>query len=325
LLAPSMTPSGVFVADSATWYTTGGGSGLSLAAGASQAFYMNSTVPTYVPLGTSVVYKDSVAYAAPMSNWLADYSPWDNVNYFTTTVVASYDPNFKEVSPKGTGAQGYITVNDSVLEYMVHFQNTGTYMAQNIVVIDTLDANLDWKTLTPVYQSAPCQVDLSTAGVVKFVFNNIDLPYFDVYHELSSCGMLTYTIKQRPGLSIGTQIKNKASIYFDYNAPIVTNTTLNTLWYPTEVAKVAETEGFFSLYPNPAANAYSIKTNTDADGKAVLSVADLTGRTVATTTMQVSRGTQVFNQSTNGLAAGVYFVTLSLNGATQTQKLVVIK
>ncbi len=325
LLAPSMTPSGVLVADSATWYSTNGGSGLSLAAGASQAFYMNSMVPTYVPLGTAVVYKDSVSYAAPMSNWLADYSPWDNVNYFTTTVVSSFDPNFKEVSPKGTGAQGYITSNDSVLEYMVHFQNTGTFMAQNIVVIDTLDANLDWKTLTPVYSSAQCQVDLSTTGVVKFVFSNIDLPYLDVYHPQSSCGMLTYTIKQRHGLSIGTQFKNKASIYFDYNAPIVTNTTLNTLWYPTEVAKVAEAEGFFSLYPNPAGSAFSINTNSEADGKAVLSVADLTGRTVSASTLQVSRGNQVFNQSTAGLAAGVYFVTLNLNGAAQTQKLVVIK
>jgi hypothetical protein len=65
-------------------------------------------------------------------------TPWNNINYFTTITVSSYDPNFKEVSPEGTGPTGLITRNDSVLEYMVHFQNTGTAPAQNIVVVDTL-------------------------------------------------------------------------------------------------------------------------------------------------------------------------------------------
>ena len=260
-----------------------------------------------------------------MSNWLLDYSPWDNVNYFTTTVVSSYDPNFKEVAPKGTGPDGDITVNDSVLEYMVHFQNTGTYMAQNIMIIDTLDPNLDWATLTPVYQSAPCQIDLSTTGVVKFMFNNIDLPYLNAYTTISSSGMLTYTIKQRHGLAMGTQFKNKASIYFDYNAPIVTNTTLNTLEPPTSVANVATPGEFFTLYPNPASNNYSLKINSKSAGKAMIVVSDLTGRAVISKSVLVTSGVQTFTESTNGLSAGVYFVSITLDGALQTQKLVVLR
>ena len=325
LLAPTISPAGNFVMDSSTWYTTTGGTALSMAAGTSQAYYMSYAVPTYVPLSTSVLFKDSVAYQAPMSNWLLDYSPWDNVNYFTTTVVSSYDPNFKVVAPKGTGPDGDITVNDSVLEYMVHFQNTGTYMAQNIMIIDTLDPNLDWATLTPVYQSAPCQIDLSTTGVVKFMFNNIDLPYLNAYTTISSSGMLTYTIKQRHGLAMGTQFKNKASIYFDYNAPIVTNTTLNTLEPPTSVANVATPGEFFTLYPNPASNNYSLKINSKSAGKAMIVVSDLTGRAVISKSVLVTSGVQTFTESTNGLSAGVYFVSITLDGALQTQKLVVLR
>jgi uncharacterized repeat protein (TIGR01451 family) len=147
LFAPSFVPTGIFSGTS-YWYNSG--TFPSLNPGFAQALYMNYTVPTSIPLGTDVVTKDTVAYTAPMAtNWLADYSPWNNVNYNHTFTVSSYDPNFKEVNPKGSGPTGLITSSDSILEYMVHFQNTGTWVAENVVVIDTLDNNLDWTSLKP--------------------------------------------------------------------------------------------------------------------------------------------------------------------------------
>jgi hypothetical protein len=47
-------------------------------------------------------------------------------------------------------------------------------------------------------------------------------------NEPASHGWLMYRIKLKDNLALGTQITNTASIYFDYNAPVVTNTTLNT-------------------------------------------------------------------------------------------------
>jgi uncharacterized repeat protein (TIGR01451 family) len=287
---------------------------------------MSYGVPTNIPLGTSVLFKDTMAYTSPITNWLTDYSPWNNVNYFSTVVVASYDPNFKEVSPKGYGAAGTITYKDSTLEYMVHFQNTGSWYAQNIVVIDTLDPHLDWSTLRPVYQSHHCQVTVSEGGVATFTFNNINLDP-QVFNDLKSNGMFTYTIKTRHGLAIGTQIKNRAAIYFDYNKPIYTNQTLNTIGWPQSVPAVTapEANDAFTLYPNPANNSFNAVISIEAEGSYGLKVCDIAGKTMIYKTVALQTGQQSINVDASGLASGIYFVTISGGQKAQTQKLVILK
>ena len=88
-----------------------------------------------------------------MSNCLSDYSPWNNFNHIKTVVVGSFDPNFKEVIPQGTGPLGYITSNDKVFDYVIHFQNTGTAPAQKVVVKDKLDTDFNLESLRPGYST----------------------------------------------------------------------------------------------------------------------------------------------------------------------------
>lgn len=328
LLTPAFTPSGIFTG-SPYWYNTLGGYP-TVAPGTASAYYITYNVPTNIPINTSVLFKDSVSSAAPMASWLADYSPWNNVNYFTTPVVASYDPNFKEVNPKGTGPTGLITYNDSTLEYMVHFQNTGTAPAQNVLVVDTLDANLNWASLRPSFESAPCKVTLEQLGsskVVKFLFSNINLPAQSV-DDLRSNGMFSYTIKTNSGLPVGTQFRNRASIYFDYNEPVLTNTTLNTLGAtpPVAVANTAvEAVNSFNVYPNPAAKTFYAAINAATAGTADIRVADVTGKVMIAKTINVQKGAQNIATDASQLAPGIYFVSFINNGKTQTQKLVIIK
>jgi uncharacterized repeat protein (TIGR01451 family) len=325
LFTPTFAPGGVF-SGSGNYYTTALGFP-SMSAGASQTYHAAYSVPTSIPLGTSVVFKDSTAYTAPMSNWLSDYSPWNNVDYFTTNVIGSYDPNFKEVSPKGTGPNGNITYADSVLEYMVHFQNTGTYFAENVVVVDTLDDNLDWTTLRPVYMSAPCKVTLDQSGsskVATFTFSNIHLPAQSM-DDLRSNGMFTYTVKTKHGLAVGSQIRNTASIYFDYNAPIKTNGTLNTIATNGIANTPQATYGSFALYPNPANNSFNTVINAEADGNATMLVADITGKMLITKTVALVRGAQTIATDASQLAPGIYLVSLNHDGKTETQKLVIMK
>ena len=82
LFEPTFVPGGIFAGGSG-YYSTAGGFPM-IAPGATESFLVTYNVPTGIPIGTSVVFKDSTAYAAPMSNWLTDYSPWNNVNYFTS-------------------------------------------------------------------------------------------------------------------------------------------------------------------------------------------------------------------------------------------------
>jgi uncharacterized repeat protein (TIGR01451 family) len=325
LLAPWFIPGGIF--SGSPYYYNTVATFPTLAPGASQPFYRNYNVPTYVPIGTIVNFKDSVVYTAPMSDWTLDYSPWNNVAAYTSTVVAAFDPNFKEVRPQGVGPNGNITYADSILEYMVHFQNTGSWSAQNIVVLDTLDNNLDWTSLKPVYMSAKCQVSLTQSGpykIAKFSFENINLPP-QMWDDLRSNGMFTYTVKTKAGLPIGSQFRNRASIYFDYNEPIVTNRTLNTL-ATAGIANVPQVQaGSFVVYPNPASNTFNAVINSDAAGSASMIVADVTGKTMLSKTVDLVRGTQTIATDASQFAPGIYFISLNHNGKTETQKLVVIK
>jgi len=329
LLAPTVTPASIF--NGSSYYYTTADSFPTVNPGFSKSFFMTYNVPTDIPLGISCVFLDSVAYKAPITDWLTDYTPWNNVNYFTTTTIGSYDPNFKEVYPKGYGPQGYISYNDSVLEYMVHFQNTGTYQAQNIVVIDTIDDNLDWTTLSPEYMSAPCKVILAPSGAKKvatFTFSNINLPAA-ASNPMGSNGVFTYTIHLKPGLAIGTQFHNTASIYFDYNAPVRTNTTLNTLQSAatlgTTQPTAAQNYNTFTIYPNPAGNSFNAVITAGNASVGFMTVSDMTGKQMIAKTITLQQGTQTIATDAGLLAPGVYFVSMNINGSMQTQKLVILK
>ncbi len=328
IYGPSFIPGGYF-SGSPYWYKAD--TFASMQPGTSKQFLINYTVPTNIPIGTALTFKDTVVYKKPVANWLTDYSPWNNVNYFNAVTVASFDPNFKEVNPKGTGPLGLIPYTDSVLEYMVHFQNTGTWPAENITVLDTLDDNLDWTSLTPVFQSSPCKVTLSQAGakkIAKFSFPDINLPT-KASDEVRSNGMLTYTIHLKRSLTVGSQIRNKASIYFDYNEPVMTNITLNTLQSAGPGVSVknipAVTSNTFSVYPNPANNNFTAIVNCELATRGELMITDVTGKTMMTKTISLQKGTQNIPVDVRNLPSGTYFVTLDENGVKQTQKLVIIK
>lgn len=324
--AATISPSGIFTSPSANYYSTSGNTFPSLAPGANQMFNMSYSMPTNIPMGTSLVFRDSAVYAGPMSSWINDYSPWNNVNAFNGTVVSSYDPNFMQVNPQGEGPQGYISRTDSVLEYMVHFQNLGTYKAQNVVVIDTLNSNLDWSTLRPVYSSHKASVTISEQGVLKYTFANIELPA-KMTNDAASNGMFTFTIKQKPNLAYGTQLPNKAGIYFDYNDPVITNNVLNTLRQPTTIEG---TEGkdklSFAIYPNPASTSFTAVVDNKWAGAATsLTITDISGRVIAVKEMKLQAGKQLISMGTESLTDGVYFVNLNIAGKKSSQKLVIVK
>lgn len=323
LTAPTFNPSSVYTG-SAGHYSINTGA-LSLAAGGATAVYTNYSVPANMPLNTSLVFKDTVAHISPVSNWLNDYSPWNNVRMANATTVGSYDPNFKDVSPRGIGANGTIYAKDSVLEYMVHFQNLGTYYAQKVVVIDTLDADLNWSTLRPIYQSHACQVSMDENGVVKFTFNNIHLPA-KVQNEAGSNGMLTYTIHRKSNTPLGTQFTNRASIYFDYNEPVMTNTTINTLGVPVNVTDPGGFEdGNFTLYPNPASGMCYAQINAVKASEATLNIADVSGKVIAKQQVSLGIGVQRVAVNVEKLSPGLYFVSLHQAGRVHTEKLVILK
>ncbi|OAV44820.1 T9SS type A sorting domain-containing protein [Lewinella sp. 4G2] len=148
---------------------------------------------------------------------------------FREVLRCAYDPNDKQVSPSRTEpSNSNYTQLDEMLRYTIRFQNTGNDTAQTVRIEDQLSSDLDWETFRPLTSSHPFSTNLTKAGRVTFTFDDILLP--DSTTNLTgSQGFVTFEIAANPDLTDFTRINNTASIFFDFNRPIVTNTVSSTL------------------------------------------------------------------------------------------------
>ena len=115
------------------------------------------------------------------------------------------------------------------LEYTINFQNIRLDTAFNLVILDTLPSFLDPLSIQPGSSSHPYEFELIEDGVARFYFPDILLPngFLDNYW---THGFVKFKINQKPDLPVGTVIENRAGIYFDFNAPIITNTVYHTIY-----------------------------------------------------------------------------------------------
>jgi uncharacterized delta-60 repeat protein/uncharacterized repeat protein (TIGR01451 family) len=175
----------------------------------------------------------------------------------------SYDPNEKQAFPMGTGSAHNIEPGQEI-EYVIHFQNTGNDIAYNVLIVDTLDAGLDIASFTKGTSSHPYTLSVSGKGqaVLHFKFDQINLPDSST-NQLGSNGLISFRVAVPSNANIGTVIKNKAYIFFDYNSAITTNETMHTVDTITyknlskgSAVWTGDTDRKFSqsakIYPNPA-------------------------------------------------------------------------
>ncbi|MEK7257535.1 MAG: cohesin domain-containing protein, partial [Bacteroidota bacterium] len=141
--------------------------------------------------------------------------------------IGAFDPNDKRGYPNGYGVAHFIEPGTDV-EYMIRFQNTGTDTAFNIVVADTLSPFFDPASVLPGVSSHSYQFELLGENILRFTFKDILLPDSNV-NEAGSHGFVKFRISQRADVPIGTTIFGSAAIYFDFNEPVITNTTYHTV------------------------------------------------------------------------------------------------
>ncbi len=173
--------------------------------------------------------------------------------------IGSFDPNDKQGFPKGLTNNGYIE-QDQVLTYLVRFQNTGTDTAFNVSILDALPATLDPATVRLLNASHACELRVQPNGALLFVFEQIMLPHSGV-NEAASHGFVQFSVEQQPDIPVGTTIRNRAGIYFDFNAPIMTNQTLHTVGIPDITTDTKETTlepAALHANPNPFEEVFSV-------------------------------------------------------------------
>ena len=170
-------------------------------------------------LGTAIVFEAQVQTNEGLG---------DNKAILSSELICAYDPNDKLVTPFGYTDDNY-TLFDDTLEYTVRFQNTGNDTAFTVVIKDRLSEYLDLNTFRPIASSHPVQTQVNSENrLVFFTFNDIYLPDSNI-NEVGSHGFVKYRILGKEGLNENTDIKNTASIFFDQNPPIITNTVSNRM------------------------------------------------------------------------------------------------
>jgi len=181
--------------------------------------------------------------------------PDDNTFTLNQTALNAMDPNDKtclegmKVSPDMAG---------KYVHYKIRFENTGTANAMNIVIKDMINTTkFDVSSLVTLSSSHSVETKISEDKKVEFIFQDINLPF-----DANNDGYVLFKIKTKPELVAGDSFSNAASIYFDYNFPVLTNTATTT--FTALASSDFEFEDYFALYPNPAASALNIQTKKEA-------------------------------------------------------------
>lgn len=240
--------------------------------------------------------------------------------------IGAYDPNDKNASPVGYGDEHYIEENTD-LEYLIRFQNTGTDTAFTIVIRDTISGFLDITSLQPgsSSHSYTWRIYGENTQAVEFTFNNIMLPDSFV-NEPASNGFIKYRIKQINNNPIGSVIHNQAAIYFDFNEPIFTNTTFHEIgadFIPEELIthtsdQVDHSLGRINVYPNPSSDILTIDLKLKS-GKSQFEILDIYGHLIHS--WQSEALVQTVALQAWDLSSGVYVLQVrSADGQVSRQK-----
>jgi hypothetical protein len=256
------------------------------------------TVQYLVDAGTAI--GSQLLFAGSFTPFNNDTTPANNFDTLTQVVVGSYDPNIKLVTPSTLTPER--AQDNPYLTYTIHFQNTGNYQTDFVRVSDNISTLLDLNTIQVLASSHPYSMEIE-GRQLTFKFDNCVLLPQSV-NDSASQGFITFKIRPVTALQPGQAVNNRAFIYFDYNAPIVTEYATTNALLPNGINEVAQkTINNIWLWPNPTNATITITTNIP---DATIFVTDLTGRTIALPITRISDSE--YTLTTEQLPAGMYIV-----------------
>ena len=233
--------------------------------------------------------------------------------------IGSFDPNDKQAFPKGYGTEHLVEANTD-LEYLIRFQNSGTDTAFTVVILDSLSAYVDASSVQPGASSHHYDFAVLNGNVLRFQFDNILLPDSNI-NEAASHGFVKYRVAQKTDNPDGSIIENRAAIFFDFNDPVMTNTTFHTIGDQFILVKTDDmyNNGMrLNAYPNPARGTVTFEFPAQMRNASF----ELTGSLGNLVHLEKFTGTRyLFERGL--LPAGVYFYKINgENGVLFTGKII---
>jgi hypothetical protein len=129
----------------------------------------------------------------------------------------------------------------------------------------------------------------------------------------ASQGYFSYEIMEQPNLPLNSEVLNTAYIYFDFNPPIITNTTLNINGY---VGISEQTNHSMVIFPNPSSSSFQI--NGLEDGQ--LRITSLSGSLILD--QDYDKGDLI---DLSNVESGLYIIRIINQMGEFTQKLNLVK
>jgi uncharacterized repeat protein (TIGR01451 family) len=274
--------------------------------------YHHFTIALQIPTIPTIAIGDYIHSIIQLQTAI-DANTANNTQSYNQMVVGSYDPNEKSESHGGKIGLDNFTNND-YLYYTITFENTGTANASFIRVEDTLDPRLDETTFEML--TASHTVNSKREGnQLTWHFFDINLPP-TVSSPNESHGAVTFKIKPKAGFAVGDIIPNEASIYFDYNPAIVTN-TCNTEFFAT-LSAASFSESQVNVFPNPSQSSIQISIPSSTETMAQIRICDVLGKTVKLITNLNANSMQL---DVSSLEKGVYLLVVT----SQSQQKIIKK
>jgi len=266
-----------------------------------------------IPVVNGGDFLTASATVVPVSG---DINSENDSSSMTQLVINAYDPNDKMESRGPEILHATFTPAD-YLYYTIRFENTGNASAINVRVNDVLDEQLDESSLRMISASHPYVLD-RVGDNLTWRFDNIQLPV-SVANTLIGKGYITFKVKPNAGYAIGDSIQNTASIYFDFNPPIITNTFITEFTAP--LSAIEFNANNFIVSPNPSNSVVFITIQNSAETISTIALVDVLGKVIASESAINSNQTTLNVES---VSKGIYLMEITTEtGLKATKKIIV--
>lgn len=242
----------------------------------------------------------------------------NNTHEEEIVVVGAIDPNDIIASPMGDGPEGFIEKKQEIT-YTIRFENMGSWAATYVFIDNHISPNLDPGSFRMISTSHPASYTLGPDGLLEIAYVHIDLPPAET-DSAGAHGYFKYSIRPRTDIHPGEIIRNTAEIVFDFEAPIVTNTTLHTIYRTPEQIEPPR------IYPNPFNPVTRIRFDVLRRSNVTVQVYDITGRLVETlVSSEQPAGTHYVTWNAGNYASGIYLVRMQTDLGVSTQKITLVR
>lgn len=256
--------------------------------------------------------EDEIQLQASVSTQLADDDPEDNQSELGQTLSEEEQFNSKQVYTPGGHSSDYTFIDASTKEvhYFINFGNFSSDTVSSVVVIDTIDLNLDLRYIQETGASHPYSTQLvngppgSNIGIIIWRFDDIHLlPNPNRINDMPGYnGYMSFKIGLKDELPEGTKISNRAQIVYDYHSEFGTNEVVCEISELMHTTSAERTVGTLKLYPNPAGDQIHISSK---EAVSYLRITNSQGKTLREESIPLLNA---FNVNTGNLANGLYYI-----------------